>query len=107
MTARAWVQTARPEAPAALTRRVLAVLDEHPEWDTLPTADALGEAGQALLRAVVARQAAAVRDRSNALDLLAADACVTWAFEAASDAPAEIGERAQATMQRIFQVEAG
>ena len=107
MIAREWVKAARPEAPSALTRRVLAVLDEHPEWDTLPTADALGEAGQALLNAVVARQAATVRDRSNALDLLAADACVTRAFEAASDAPDGIGERAQATMQRIFQVEAG
>ena len=107
MIAREWVKAARPEAPSALTRRVLAVFDEHPEWDVLPVSDALGEAGQVLLRAVVARQAAAVRGRSNALDLLAADACVTWAFEAAADTPDEIGERAHAAMQRIFQVEAG
>lgn len=106
MTARDWVRSARPAAPAALTRRVLDVLDEHPEWEALSAADALGEAGDALLRAVVARQAADVRDRSNALDLLAADACVTWAFEAAADEPEGIGERARGTMQRIFQVEA-
>jgi len=37
--------------------------------------------------------------RANALDLLAADACVTWAFEAAADEPVSIAGRAElATM---------
>lgn len=38
---------------------------------------------------------------ATANELLAADAFVTWAFEAAADEPAEIGPRADAAMQRI------
>jgi hypothetical protein len=41
---------------------------------------------------------------ADQLDLLAADACVTWAFEAASDAPTSLGARAEAAMQRIAEV---
>jgi hypothetical protein len=39
--------------------------------------------------------------RERALDLLAADAFVTWAFEAASDDPATISQRAEEAMKRI------
>ena len=51
----AWLQDARPEAPAALMRRVRDLLLEHPEWDALPVADVLANAGQALLHGVLAR----------------------------------------------------
>lgn len=39
--------------------------------------------------------------RRTAPDLLAADAFVTWAFEAAADDPATIAERAERAMKRI------
>jgi hypothetical protein len=39
--------------------------------------------------------------RGSALDLLAADALVTYAFEAASERPAELSARAASAMARI------
>jgi hypothetical protein len=39
--------------------------------------------------------------RDSALDLLAADALVTYAFEAAGEAPASLVPRATAAMRRI------
>lgn len=83
-------------------RRVLDLLREHPEWDELPVADVLANAGQALLHGVLARSGEGAGDRANALDLLAADACVTWAFEAAADDPDAVAARAMAERQRIF-----
>lgn len=102
---RAWIDAARPPAPAALLARVGDVLAAHPEWDALGTADALARAGETLLAGVLARSGsdAEARDRANALDLLAADACVTWAFEAAASNDVDgVPERAGQVMQRIL-----
>jgi hypothetical protein len=96
-----WIAQARPEAPEALVQRVREVLASDPRGGTLDVAGALLEAANALLDAVL-RDGGAGRER--ALDLLAADACVTWAFEAAADDPATLGERARLTMQRLEQV---
>lgn len=97
-----WVRTQGAESPAALVERVLEVLGEHPEWNAVPTAEALLGAGEQLLASVLAEEKGEGRD--VALDLLAADACVTWAFEAAADAPRTLGARAEAAMQRIAEV---
>ena len=97
-----WVRTRGADSPAALVNRVLEVLDEHPDWSGVPTAEALLGAGEQLLGAVLAE--AKGDGRGVALDLLAADACVTWAFEAAADAPGTLGARAEAAMQRIAEV---
>lgn len=101
----AWVDAARPEAPEALRQRVQQVLGDHPEWGTLDVADALARAGEALLKGVLARSATVeeARDRTNALDLLAADACVTWAFEAAASSDVnDVPARASEVMARIL-----
>ena len=104
MSARAthseWVERAEPAAPPALVRRVAEVFSAHPGWEELPVADALTLAGEELLRAVLGETAADAR--ACALDLLAADACVTWAFEVAATAPDVLPGRAQDAMQRIF-----
>lgn len=100
-TAVEWVGQAHPEAPPALVARVRAVLEAHPTWGALGVVDALLEAADALLKEVL-KDGEAGRDR--ALDLLAADACVTWAFEVAADDPASLGEKARATMQRLGKV---
>ena len=97
-----WVRTRGAEAPQALVDRVLEVLAEHPDWSVAPTAEALLGAGEQLLGSVLA--AATGEGRGVALDLLAADACVTWAFEAAADEPGTLGKRAEAAMQRIAEV---
>jgi len=85
-----------------LVNRVLEVLTAHPDWSVAPTAEALLGAGEQLLASVLAE--ANGDGRGVALDLLAADACVTWAFEAAADAPSTLGARAEAAMQRIAEV---
>ena len=104
MSARAthseWVERAEPAAPPALVRRVAEVFSSHPGWEELPIADALTLAGEELLRAVLGETAADAR--ACALDLLAADACVTWAFEVAATDPDVLPGRAQEAMQRIF-----
>jgi hypothetical protein len=94
-----WIAAAKPEAPERLVARVREVLDAHPEWGKAPVAEALVEAAEVLLREVLREGEGPARDR--ALDLLAADACVTWAFEAAADDPASLGAHAKATMERL------
>jgi len=93
-----WLDSRYPEAPEALKGRIAQVVAEHPEWNAMPRAEALVEAGEILLEHVLA---AAPKDREAALDLLAADACVTYAFEAAADEPAQFTERADRAMRRI------
>ncbi len=55
-------------------------------------------AGETLLGELLARPSSG---RESALDLLAVDALVTYAFEAASDKPATLGERADHAMRRL------
>jgi hypothetical protein len=90
------------DAPAALVARVEEVLSAHPSWTPLPPADALLAAGEYLLQGVL--RSREENGRSVALDLLAADACVTWAFEAAADTATALPARAEHAMQRIAAV---
>jgi hypothetical protein len=99
---RAWVEGAKPEAPRALTARVHEVLEANPAWSSLALPDALVAAGEQLLAGVIAKGAEASRDRATALDLLAADACVTWAFEAASAEPESLLLRARKVTAHIL-----
>ncbi len=96
----AWLKTlaSEPVAPAALTTCVEQLFDSHPEWERLSHVDAFIEASELLLRRVLEGGAVA---RANALDLLAADACITWAFEAAADDPGSIASRAERVTRRI------
>ena len=93
-----WLATREPEAPPALTACVRALLESHPEWERLSRVDAFIEASEVLLRRVLEGGAVA---RANALDLLAADACVTWAFEAAADDPGTVAGRAERATEGI------
>ncbi len=86
------------QTPPALVERVQAVLGADAESAALPAAEALLRAGERLLANVLAESAAG---REVALDLLAADACVTWAFEAAADEPGTLPTRADEAMSRI------
>lgn len=100
-TAIAFVETHAGTAPPALLERVSAVLASKPEWKGLLVAEALLESARALLGSVLAPAEAG---REVALDLLAADACVTWALEAAADQPKEFIQRAERMMARIAEV---
>ncbi|MHB0964788.1 MAG: hypothetical protein ACYC5V_16440 [Gemmatimonadaceae bacterium] len=98
MTLQSWLDARLPEAPAALRRRIAELVAEHPEWETMPRQHALLAASEILMKDVLA---AAPKDRDAALDLLAGDACVTYAFEAAADEPDGLGALADQAMQRI------
>ncbi len=93
-----WLRSRLPEAPAALVVRIGELFAAHAAWDALPRAEAFIAASEELLRRVLHGNA---MERACAVDLLAADACVTYAFEAASDEPASIGARAEDAMERI------
>ncbi len=74
-----WLEARRPAPPPALARHLAACVGEGPE----PLAGHLASIGSELLRRVAANPGAG---RELALDLLAADAFVTYAFEAQADA---------------------
>ena len=103
MSHTAWLTSRTPAAPADLVDCVRALFKEHPEWNALHRADAFIAASEELLRRVLGHSCAA---RSSALDLLAADACVTYAFEAAADEPGTIAARAESAMRRIAAIAA-
>ena len=94
----AWLESRTPESPAALIECIRKVFVEHPEYEKLHRVDAFVDAGELLLRRVLGADSAA---RASALNLLAADACVTYAFEAAADEPAKLGARADAAKAKI------
>jgi hypothetical protein len=98
-----WLSSRKPETPPALMACVRDLLESHPEWERLSRVDAFIEASEVLLRRVLEGGAVA---RANALDLLAADACVTWAFEAAADDPGTIAGRAERATKDIAAIAA-
>jgi hypothetical protein len=99
--ASAFVASHAGQTPPALVERVQAVLGADAESAGMPAAEALLRAGERLLDNVLAESAAG---REVALDLLAADACVTWAFEAAADEPSTLPARADEAMARIAEL---
>jgi hypothetical protein len=74
----AWLEARRPALPPTLRAHLERRAEDVP--GILP--DDLADAGRALLARVLARPAAG---RELALDLLAADALVTYAFEAQAE----------------------
>ena len=89
---------AATSVPVALAGRVRAALAAR--GADAPTADACLSAGGDVLDAVCGADA---RSRETALDLLAADALVTLAFELAADDPATF----EATADRALRAIAG
>ncbi len=78
-----WLAARRPAAPPTLVEPMTRWLEDSPA--SLP--DHLALAGRALLERVLARPQGG---RELALDLLAADALVTYAFEAQAEVDAEV-----------------
>jgi hypothetical protein len=94
----AWLDARRPIPPAALRARIDAALGSDLHADVADTAETLLAAGERLMRALLVDDATS---RGSATDLLAADALVTYAFEAASERPADLSTRAATAMARI------
>lgn len=94
----AWVATRETAAPPALAGCVLETLAAHPEWEALELPEALVRAAGVLCGAVLRGEPTS---RDGALLLLAADACVTYAFEEASAVPERVVARAQAAQRQL------
>ena len=93
-----WLASREPSPPPALRERVLAALGDGAWADRRETAPRCLAAGEALLATLLRDDRST---RTCALDLLAADALVTYAFEAAAESPADLAARASAAMGRI------
>ena len=102
MGAERWLATRDDGSPSSLRPRLAAALHVPELVSDGSLAGELCGAGEALLVRVLTGGCAA---RSAAPDLLAADALVTYAFEAAAESgeetAASIEERAAAAMRRV------
>lgn len=97
----AWVAAHAEQPPAALRARLDGILNVGGGDRHAPVADALLGAGESLLSTILGSGST---QRDAALDLLTADALVTYAFEAAADDPATLDARAAAAMRAISAV---
>ena len=98
MTLAAWLDARRPAPPPALRARIDAALGDSLWASEQMAVESCLSAGERLVASLL-RANATTRD--SAIDLLAADALVTYAFEAASDRPDQIAPRASDAMRRI------
>lgn len=93
-----WLACLNPAPPPALLDRLgraLAAYADRPK-DLVP--ESCLAAGEQLLDTLLASGSTS---RGSALDLLAVDALVTYAFESAADVPAQLEARAARAMARI------
>ena len=98
MTVAEWIRARSPAPPPAFTALVIASLGRRGDDDASRVVDCCLDAAIALLERLLAGDPL---DRSEASALLAADALVTYAFEAAADAPDRLGDRAAEAMERL------
>jgi len=98
MTLARWLDDRRPVPPPALRARIDVALGDSLQCDERDAFDACLVAGERVVESLLRENATT---RETAIDLLAADALVTYAFEAASDRPAELSSRAADAMSRI------
>lgn len=93
-----WIAQLEPAPPAALLQRLQELLANEVNRPAREVPEVCLAAGERLLDALLQSGSTS---RATALDLLAVDALVTYAFEAAADDPTHIVERATSAMQRI------
>jgi hypothetical protein len=98
MTLARWLDARRPVPPPALRARIDAALAGSLDSDEGQAFEACLCAGERVVESLLRDNATT---RESAIDLLAADALVTYAFEAASDRPAELAALAENAMARI------
>jgi hypothetical protein len=98
MTIGEWLATRTPAPPAALMSRVRDMLGDAVHDDARFATDRCLDAAERMVAGLLRD---ARTGRESAADLLAADALVTYAFEAASAEPAGLLERARAAMLRL------
>jgi hypothetical protein len=98
MTIGEWLATRSPAPPPQLTERILTALGDARHDDPALTPERCLAAAEEVVAGLLR---AGRTGRESAGELLAADALVTYAFEAASDDPASLAERAHGAMRRL------
>jgi hypothetical protein len=98
MTIGEWLATRTPPPPPALLTRVREALGAASDDEATLAADRCLDAAERVV-AELLRQGRTGRE--SAADLLAADALVTYAFEAACEDPANLEQRARHAMNRL------
>ena len=98
MTVRDWIDTRAPAPPSALAARISDALGERLKDESAAPYDACLQAAAQLLGELLVPEALG---RESAPDLLAVDALVTYAFEAAAEDIERIEDRASAAMLQL------
>jgi hypothetical protein len=93
-----WVRSRTPAPPEAMTSRVIASLGDRAGEDAGHARELCLDSAIRLLDQLLQRNAL---ERSTAVDLLAADALVTYAFEAAAADPDRLDDHAAEAMVRL------
>jgi hypothetical protein len=93
-----WFDGISPAPPEGLRIRLAALLEPFAHLPAQQVPEACLDAGEKLLEALLASGSTS---RATALDLLAVDALITYAFQAAADDPALIDVRAARALARI------
>ena len=97
-TVGSWLATLTPTPPAALRARLSELLSPYLAQPISQVPDACLEAGEHLLRELLVSGSTS---RGSALDLLAVDSLVTYAFQATAAVPEQLEWRAAQAMERI------
>jgi len=98
VTPREWLRERRPEAPASLLARMETLLGPESDLDETDLFTVLLDASARTLDDVIASPTAG---RETALDLLAADAFATYAFEVSATAPERLTAHARRALRRL------
>ena len=100
-TVAGWLEQLTPPPPPALHHRLRELLSADAHRPSADVPVVCLAAGEARLATLLAERAT---NRASALDLLAVDALVTYAFEAAADAPETMERLAADSMIRIAEI---
>lgn len=103
-TVRDWLASVTPPPPPSLAARLAVVLAPHADRPEADVPTCCLEAGEALLEQILASGSTS---RDTALDLLAVDALVTYAFQEAAGESATLEARASRAMARIAAIPSG
>lgn len=98
MNALEWVAAHDDGVPRALAVRMLSAVAGERASGGAAVADELAGGAERLMRSALG---ASPMTRAQALDVLGADALLTYAFEAAADEPQQLAARADAAMLRV------
>ncbi len=98
MTLGEWLASRAVQPPQALRVRIEGALGDATSQGADDATDICMAAAERIVRDVLRHDCTS---RGSALDLLTADALMTYAFEAAGDAPSALGQKAAEAMRRI------